>query len=344
MTAPHDVREGARPLPVRAAEPAPGPGPAGVPEPRRLVRLARILVRVLLALVALAVFASPFAYTFYLHYRQQWFGPQLASPAARVPAAELTRFRNAAAAAAHAPPEQPIILAYHDVAWHSTSQYVVTPAQFAAQMAMLHTAGYHSLTARQIARYVQGGSVPSRSVAITFDDGTRGLWTYADKVLRRYHLRGISFIITGRVGTHQPYYLTWQEIQRMYSSGNWDFGSHTNDLHHKVPVTPGRLGDPLTQRIWLPREHRLESMMEFRTRVQEDLLQSISDMRADHLPRPVLFAYPFSDSLGARPYKPAGSVHRIAEPAGSNQRGHGGHALHQAEGDVQPARRRGEFL
>jgi peptidoglycan/xylan/chitin deacetylase (PgdA/CDA1 family) len=269
-----------------------------VPETRRLVRLVRILVRVLLALVALAVFASPFAYTFYRNYQDQWFGPQLTTPVVRFPAAELTKFREAASS----PGEQPLILAYHDVAWHSTSRYVVTPAEFAAQMAMLHAAGYHTLTARQIVRYVQGGSVPGRSVAITFDDGTRGLWTYASTILRRYHLHAISFIITGRVGTHRPYYLTWQEVRSMYASGNWDFESHTNDLHTQVPVAPGRLGDPLTQRIWLPREHRLESMMEFRMRVQQDLLQSISDIQADHLPRPVLFAYPFSDSVGTRPY------------------------------------------
>jgi biofilm PGA synthesis lipoprotein PgaB len=273
-----------------------------LPENRRVLQLTRILVRILLALVALGVFASPFAYTFYMHYREQWFGPQFAAAAAPVPVVELSHFRKAAMAAAHPPAEQPIILAYHDIARRSTSQYVVTPSEFAAQMAMLHTAGYHSLTARQIVRYVRGGSAPGRSVAITFDDGARGLWTYADKILRRYHLHGIAFLITGRVGTHQPYYLTWQEIQRMYRSGNWDFESHTNDLHQKVLVAPGRLGDPLTQRIWIPRLHRLESMMTFRTRIQEDLLQSISDIEADHLPRPVLFAYPFSDSLGARPY------------------------------------------
>lgn len=267
-----------------------------------MVRLVRILVRVLLALVALAVFASPFAYTFYRHYRDQWFGPQLTTPVVRFPAAELTKFRKAAASTTQSPGEQPIILAYHDVAWHGTSQYVVTPAEFAAQMAMLHAAGYRTLTARQIVRYVQGGSVPGRSVAITFDDGTRGLWSYADKILRRYHLHGISFIITSRVGTHQPYYLTWQEIQQMHRYGAWDFESHTNDLHQKVPIAPGRLGDPLTQRIWLASKHRLESMAEFRMRVQEDLLQSISAIQADHLPRPVLFAYPFSDSLGIRPY------------------------------------------
>lgn len=302
------------------------PGPGEVKHPSRLARLGRAVLRVFLAVAALAIFASPFAYTFYLHYRQQWYGPQYTTPGARFPASELDQFHHAAQPAADPArvgrAAEPVILAYHDVAWHSASQYVVTPTAFEAQMAMLHAGGYNTLTARQIVRYVRGGSVPSHSVAITFDDGTRGLWTYADNILRRYHFHGISFLITSRVGTHRPYYLTWQEIRRMYASGSWDFESHTNDLHQKVLVAPGRLGDPLTQRIWLRWAHRLESMPQFRMRIQEDLLQSIGDIQADHLPRPALFAYPFSDSVGTRPHTAAqysaGIVHKLFAVAMTN--------------------------
>lgn len=269
--------------------------------PPHLVRLGRLALRLVLALAAAAVFSAPFAVTFYLNYRQQWFGPQLDTTSAHFPAKELDQFRDAAALTS-ATSAEPIILAYHDIAPHSASQYVVTPSAFEAQMAMLQAAGYHTLTARQLVRYIHGGSVPSPSVAITFDDGTRGLWTYADKILRRYRFHGISFLITSAVGTHRPYYLTWQEIHSMYLSGTWDFESHTNDLHHQVLVTPGRLGDPLTQRIWLAAEHRRETMREFAARVRKDLLRSITDITKIGLPRPVLFAYPFSDSLGARPY------------------------------------------
>jgi biofilm PGA synthesis lipoprotein PgaB len=252
------------------------------------------------------VLASPFIVAFYLHYQTQWIGPQAVTPAARFSSPELTKFREAALTARHAPRAEPIILAYHDIAWHSISRYVVTPARFEAQMAMLHAAGYHTLTAKQLVTYLHGGSVPSLSVAITFDDGTRGLWTYADKILARYHFHGISFVITGRVGTRRPYYLTWQEIRRMYASGRWDFESHTDSLHQLVRVSAsGALGDPLTRLIWLPGKHRMETLAEFEARIRADLRDSISDMAENGLPRPQLFAYPFSDSLGARPYSAA---------------------------------------
>lgn len=269
---------------------------------RPLLLTGRLIIRVVLAVATLAVLASPFTLAFYLHYRAEWFGPQFATPPPPFSAQELSQFHQAAASARHAPPTDPIILAYHDIALTSTSQYVVTPAAFEAQMAMLKAAGYHTLTARQLEHYLRGGSVPSPSVAITFDDGTRGLWTYADQILARYHFHGISFVITSRVGTHRPYYLTWQEIRSMYSSGRWDFESHTDDLHSQVPINAaGRLGDPLTNLIWLRSQHRRETLPEFIVRVRNDLKDSISDLTENQLPRPRLFAYPFSELLGAAP-------------------------------------------
>jgi poly-beta-1,6-N-acetyl-D-glucosamine N-deacetylase len=274
------------------------PGPDRAGWTRHPLRLARLSLRIFLALAAAAALCSPFAFAFYRHYQQEWFSPQLNIPPARFSARELGEFRAASAAATHAQGAEPIILAYSDIAWHSPSRYVVTPTAFEAQMAMLHAAGYHTLTARQLVRYAQGGSVPSRSVAITFDGGARGLWTYADKILRRYRFHGIAFLITSRIGVQQPYYLTWQEIRRMHSSGYWDFESYTNALDQKAPVAPGRLGDPLTQRIWLPSKHRLETMSAFARRVRKDLTQSIVVLERNNLPSPTLFAYPFSGSLG----------------------------------------------
>lgn len=279
---------------------------------RALLFTGRLTVRLVLALTALAVLASPFAVTFYLHYRAEWIGPQFNTPPARFSAQDIRQFHQAAISARHAPPAEPIILAYHDIAWDSTSQYVVTPAAFEAQMAMLKAAGYHTLTAGQLVHYLRGGSVPSPSVAITFDDGTRGLWTYADTILARYHFHGISFVITGRVGTHRPYYLTWQEIRSMYSEGRWDFESHTDHLHELVPINAsGRLGDALTNLIWLPSQHRRETMPEFITRVRDDLSDSISELTQNQLPRPHLFAYPFSEKFGAPPQTASGYANRL---------------------------------
>ena len=208
---------------------------------------------------------------------------------------ESTDFARWAQSAAEQP-LAPVVLTYHDIQPDPVeSPYVVSPDSFARQMAMLKEAGYRTLTASQFVAYQRGSfTPPPHSVLLTFDDGTAGLWRYADAILERNGFTAVSFVITGRVGTKEPYYLTWDLIQRMRASGRWDFESHTANLHTRVPTSPGGpLGGSLSHRLYLG--DRQETQAEFETRVRKDLQQSVSDLTAHGLPRPRLFAYPFSD-------------------------------------------------
>lgn len=216
-------------------------------------------------------------------------------PAASLGADEMAEFTRWA----HTPlaqPLAPVVLTYHDIQPDPVnSPYVVTPDAFARQMAMLQATGYRSLTAAQFLAYQRGTfTPPPRSVLLTFDDGTAGLWRYADSVLQRYGFTAVSFVITGRVGTNKPYYLTWDLIQQMHASGRWDFESHTANLHTRVPTSPGGpLGGALSNRIEVG--GHLETQAQFETRVRTDLEKSITDLTSHGLPRPEMFAYPFSD-------------------------------------------------
>ena len=206
----------------------------GVPRPR----LRHHLTRVLTGAVALSLLAAVFGGFWAYHWWDTNVGDQHPVPAPQFTDAQQARFASSAEQAGDAPAgtgAEPVVLTYHDISPDAHgSDYVVSPKRFAAEMKMLHRAGYHTLGAADVLRYRQGGDVPPRSVVITFDDGTKGLWTYADPVLERYGFSAISFLITGRVGTHQPYYLTWPEVSRMQASGRWDFESHTHALHRKI--------------------------------------------------------------------------------------------------------------
>ncbi len=215
--------------------------------------------------------------------------------AAELGANEMAQFsRWAQTPLAH--PLAPVVLTYHDIQPEPVeSPYVVTPDGFARQMAMFQAAGYQSLTADQFTAYQRGEfDPPPRSFLLTFDDGTAGLWRYADSVLERYGFTAVSFVITGRVDTRKPYYLTWDLIAQMHASGRWDFASHTAHLHSRVPISAtGAVGGALSHRTFS--NGTLEAQSEFETRIREDLQQSISDLVSHGLPRPQLFAYPFSD-------------------------------------------------
>ena len=190
----------------------------------------------------------------------------------------------------------PLVLSYHDIAPESTSTYTVTPAQFADQMSALAALNVHTLTAAEFADYAKGKPVPPRSVLITFDDGTRGVWKYADKVLEQLKFHAVSFIVTGFVGTRAPYYMTWDEISRLSASGRWDFENHTHLAHFQIPIdAAGAKGSFLANLAWLPGQNRLETVAEYQARITLDLDRSVSELTTRGYGRAGLFAFPYSD-------------------------------------------------
>ena len=188
-----------------------------------------------------------------------------------------------------------MVLAYHNIEPHPHSPYALTPQQFTDQMQALIAAGYTAASTSDVTTALAGRPVPGHRVLITFDDGAKGIWTYADPVLARYHLRATAFIITGQVGQHQPYYVTWEELRAMQDTGRWDLESHTHLGHGLIPIDGhGGRGRFLTNRAWLPRQVRSESQPEYLHRITADLAQSKAALIAHHLPTPLYFAFPFS--------------------------------------------------
>ncbi|MGW5282176.1 polysaccharide deacetylase family protein [Streptomyces collinus] len=263
--------------------------------PRLTLRLRRGALRGVLGALTALVLAVPFVVAWRLYVDQRNVTRQVSVPAARVDAATTARWK--AAGAGLPGRAAPVILTYHDLKPHSGSHYVVDPAVFDRQLTALRTAGYRTLSTDEFVSYLLGGPVPPRSVMLTFDDGTHGLWTYGDRILARHDMSAVSFLITGRVGLHRPYYLSWQEIARMARSGRWDFEDHTHNLHSRARIGPhGTLGSLLAHRIYLASTGRLESTDHYERRVRADFTRSLADFRRHGLPRPRLFAYPFSES------------------------------------------------
>lgn len=266
----------------------------------------RVLVRVLLGALAAAVAAIPFLAAWQHRTDLLAVEEQLSPAAAPPPAAGAPGLRGLPRDGG------PVVLAYHDVRPDGERPYTVTPAAFDAQLAALRAAGYRTLSTAEFVRHLRGERVPGRTVYLTFDDGAQGLWRHADRSLARHGMRGAAYLITGQVGERYGYYLSWEEVRRMAASGRWDFQSHTDDLHRRLPLdaSGARLGPALTERLWLPAERRRETPVEYRARVAGDLDRSIGAITSHGLPRPLLFAYPFSESHGSGP-SGAGELHAM---------------------------------
>jgi peptidoglycan/xylan/chitin deacetylase (PgdA/CDA1 family) len=114
----------------------------------------------------------------------------------------------------------------------------VTPGDFARQMQFLATQGFTTVTMEQVRNYVRyDRPLPSKPIAITFDDGYDDAYSQALPVLQQYHQTATFYIITGFVGL--VHYLTWNQVMALNNAG-MEIGSHT--VHHSsLPLLSGLL-------------------------------------------------------------------------------------------------------
>ena len=134
------------------------------------------------------------------------------------------------------------VLTYHRVAPASAVGQLdlkVDPATFAAELAALHRAGYHTIHQAQLfdALY-RGAPLPPKPVIVSVDDG------YVDDVrtvlpdLEHWHMVGTFFVITGRMT--EPGFLSADQIRELDRAG-MDVGDHTTHHLDLRALTPSEL-------------------------------------------------------------------------------------------------------
>ncbi|HET8894411.1 MAG TPA: polysaccharide deacetylase family protein [Gaiellaceae bacterium] len=128
------------------------------------------------------------------------------------------------------------ILMYHLVGPHQPSDHgytlalTVSTAQFRAEMDWLHRDGFHAISLQTLYDALEHGApLPSKPVAITFDDGYRDVLWNAAPILYQLHMPATAFVITGRISGRDSSFLTWPELRLLERRG-FTIGSHT--VHH----------------------------------------------------------------------------------------------------------------
>jgi peptidoglycan/xylan/chitin deacetylase (PgdA/CDA1 family) len=126
-------------------------------------------------------------------------------------------------------PEPVPILVYHHVITFSGEPRLLcmTPAEFGAQLRWLRDHRYHPVTLGTVYDAWAGkGTLPSRPVVLSFDDGYVEQYTVAARMLARYHWPADLSLVVYR-GTP----LSNAMVARMIRAG-WEIVSHT--LHHPM--------------------------------------------------------------------------------------------------------------
>jgi peptidoglycan/xylan/chitin deacetylase (PgdA/CDA1 family) len=144
------------------------------------------------------------------------------------------------------------ILIYHRVApivpGYAAPTLNVPPKRFHEQIAGLKRQGFGFLSLREvIRRRAENGTVPPRTIVVTFDDGFESVYEYAWPTLREFKVPATIFINTAYLGEESPFPfdawghayankvppasfrpLTIAQCKEMASTGLIELGAHTH--------------------------------------------------------------------------------------------------------------------
>lgn len=151
-----------------------------------------------------------------------------------------------------------LVLLYHRVADEAMDPWglCVHPDRFAEQMEVLRVY-YRPMPLRTMVEHLHSASLPSGSVAITFDDGYADNLYTAKPLMQRYEIPATVFIITGSCEQRRQYW--WDELESILLrpgdlpsslSLMLDGKQHTWHLNSAAQYTDEDYRRDLHRRVW----------------------------------------------------------------------------------------------
>lgn len=103
----------------------------------------------------------------------------------------------------------------------------IRPDIFHEHLRYLHDEGYTTISLYDLDQaLLYGTPLPARPVVLTFDDGYTDHYTNVFPMLKEFGFTGTFFIITGRVDSNDPAYMSWDQVKAMAEAG-MSMESHT---------------------------------------------------------------------------------------------------------------------
>ena len=148
------------------------------------------------------------------------------------------------------------VLMYHSIS-DEPGPTSIAPQAFRGQVRALADAGYTVVPLSSVARWIGGGErLPSRSVAITFDDGFADFASHAAEALREHGWSATVFLPSGKMGGHEDWrganthpprrLMTWEQVSALAAQG-FEFGGHSVTHPDLTTLPPAELDTELSE-------------------------------------------------------------------------------------------------
>lgn len=171
-----------------------------------------------------------------------------------------------------------------------SNDYVITPADFEADLRWLRDNGYESVSVSELLAWERGeAELPAKSVLITFDDAQLSFMLYALPLLERYDMCAVVAVVgayadeySANGDTNPAYaYMTWQDVAAAAETGRVEIASHTQDMHS---IGRGRAGCRINPG---------EGAAEYKRVLNADLAAVEASIARATGAKPHIFAYPY---------------------------------------------------
>ena len=174
-------------------------------------------------------------------------------------------------------PSHAVVFIYHHVDEGTPASTSLSPALFGEHLDYLVNNGYRALPLEELVDSLRNkGPIPDRTVAFTFDDGYRSVYTEAFPLLRELEWPFTVFVCPDAVDSDRGPVVTWDQLREMADAGA-TVANHGQFHHH------------------LQRRRDGESDQQWRDRTREELLEAQRRIEIEIGTAPALFAYPYGE-------------------------------------------------
>jgi len=170
-----------------------------------------------------------------------------------------------------------VVLLYHHVSDDTPPSTSISPDLFRQHLDYLDREGFNVLPLSQVLKTLaEGGSVPDKTVSLTFDDAYRSVYDEALPMLQEKKWPFTVFVSTEAIDRGYSNYLEWSQLRELLAAGA-EIGNHSHSHAHLVRHLEG------------------ESQQQWHERVAGDIAHAQQQLAEELGIKASMFAYPYGE-------------------------------------------------